>query len=64
MNEHHRQTIRRTALVHIEDVRRLYGQLVATVGFDLRVQSLHGALLDLCVRYGPSYSVYGQAGRD
>ncbi|MNY52254.1 hypothetical protein D3C86_1879050 [compost metagenome] len=59
VDEHHRQTLRRTALVHIEHVRRLYRQFMAGVGFDLRIQSLHGALLDVYVGYGANSCANG-----
>ncbi|MNJ37153.1 hypothetical protein D3C77_319620 [compost metagenome] len=44
MDEHHRQTFRRTALIDIQHMRCFHGQIVPGVGFDLRVQGLHYAL--------------------
>ncbi|MCY1432052.1 hypothetical protein D9M71_480380 [compost metagenome] len=44
MDEQHRQTFRRTALVDVQHMRCFHGQIVPGVGFDLRVQGLHYAL--------------------
>src|SRR5690606_315674 len=40
MNEQHRQPVRRATLVDVQNMRWLDRQLMACVGFDLRIQSL------------------------
>jgi len=45
MHEQHRQAIGRTTLVHIQDMRLLHGQGMTRIGFDFRIQALHGLLL-------------------
>ncbi|MOA01380.1 hypothetical protein D3C78_1207880 [compost metagenome] len=44
VDEQHRQAVRRAALVDVQLVRMVHRQLVAGVGFDLRIQGVHAGL--------------------
>ena len=46
VNEHNRQALRRPTLVDVKHMRRFDRQLMPGVGFDLRIQGLHGTLHD------------------